>query len=67
MNNINFKNTIRETNIFEQIMKNIKPYITLIFLIIILFFAIKEKQTTIKIINNLLYQDEILQTKTIHH
>ncbi len=48
-------------------MKKLKPYITLVSLIVILFFAIKEKQTTIKIINNLLYQDEILQAKTLHH
>jgi len=47
-------------------MKNPKPYLALISLIIVLFFAIREKQTTIEIINNLLYQDERLQTKTIH-
>jgi len=48
-------------------MKNLKPFLTLLFLIIILFFAIREKQTTIEIINNLLYHDERLQNKTIHH
>ena len=39
-------------------MKNLKPYLLLITLIIIAFVAIREKQTTIKIINNLLYQEE---------
>jgi len=39
-------------------MKNLKPYLLLITLIIIAFVALKEKQTTIKIINNLLYQEE---------
>jgi hypothetical protein len=48
-------------------MKKSLPYIIFIFLIIILFVAIKEKHTIEKIINNLLYQDERLQTKTIHH
>jgi hypothetical protein len=48
-------------------MKNFKPFLTLLFLIIILFFAIREKQTTIEIINNLLYQEEILQNRTKHH
>jgi hypothetical protein len=48
-------------------MKNLKPFLTLLFLIIILFFAIREKQITIEIINNLLYQEERLQNKTIHH
>jgi hypothetical protein len=47
-------------------MKNLKPILTLLFLIIILFFAIREKQTTIEIINNLLYQEETLQNKTKH-
>jgi hypothetical protein len=48
-------------------MKNLKPLLTFLFLIIILFFAIREKQTTIEIINNLLYQEETLQNKTKHH
>jgi predicted PurR-regulated permease PerM len=48
-------------------MKNLKPFLILFLLIIILFFAIREKHTIEKIINNLLYQDERLQTKTIHH
>jgi len=48
-------------------MKTIKPIITLICLIAFLVLAIREKHTIEKIINNLLYQDERLQTKTIHH
>ena len=48
-------------------MKTIKPIIILILLITILVLAIREKHTTEKIINNLLYQEERLQTKTIHH
>jgi len=48
-------------------MKNLKPYLAFTSLIIVLFFAIREKHNIEKIINNLLYQDEILQTKTIHH
>lgn len=39
-------------------MKNLKPYLLLITLIIIAFVAIREKQTTIKIINDILYQEE---------
>ena len=48
-------------------MKTIKPIIILILLITLLILAIREKHTTEKIINNLLYQEERLQTKTIHH
>ena len=48
-------------------MKILKPIITLILLITLLVLAIREKHTTEKIINNLLYQEERLQTKTIHH
>ncbi len=47
----------------EQIMKNLKPYLALISLIIVLFFAIREKHTIEKIINNILYQEEIQQSK----
>jgi hypothetical protein len=50
----------------EQIMKNLKPYLALISLIIVLFFAIREKHNIEKIINNILYQEEIQQSKTIH-
>jgi len=42
-------------------MKNPKPYLALILLIIVLFFAIREKHNIEKIINNLLYQEEIKQ------
>jgi len=54
--------------IFEQ-MKILKPTITLIFLIALLVLAIREKHTTEKIINNLLYQEETIQlkTKSPHH
>ena len=48
-------------------MKTLKPIITLILLIIILVFAIREKHTTEKIINNLLYQEENLPLKTKPH
>jgi uncharacterized membrane protein len=48
-------------------MKILKPIITLILLITLLVLAIREKHITEKIINNLLYQEERLQTKTIHH
>jgi hypothetical protein len=49
--------------IFEQ-MKNLKTTITLILLITLLVLAIREKHTTEKIINNLLYQEEKMQIKT---
>ena len=39
-------------------MKILKPIITLICLIALLVLAIREKHTTEKIINNLLYQEE---------
>jgi len=42
-------------------MKNPKPYLALISLIIVLFFSIREKHNIEKIINNLLYQEEIKQ------
>jgi hypothetical protein len=42
-------------------MKNLKPYLALMSLIIVLFFAIREKHNIEKIINNLLYQEEIKQ------
>ena len=61
--------TIREKTYiinFEQ-MKTIKPIITLICLITLLVFAIREKHTTEKIINNLLYQEERIQMKTKPH
>ena len=45
-------------------MKTIKPIITLICLIAFLVLAIREKHTTGKIINNLLYQEENMQLKT---
>jgi hypothetical protein len=50
-------------------MKTLKPIITLICLITLLVFAIREKHTIEKIINNLLYQEERIQmkTKTSHH
>ena len=49
-------------------MKTIKLIITLILLIALLVFAIREKHTTEKIINNLLYQEEKMQLKTkLHH
>lgn len=48
-------------------MKILKPIITLICLITLLVFAIREKHTTEKIINNLLYQDENLPLKTKSH
>jgi hypothetical protein len=44
-------------------MKNPKPYLALISLIIVLFFAIREKHNIEKIINNLLYQEEIKQSQ----
>jgi hypothetical protein len=47
-------------------MKNLKPYLALILLIIVLFFSIREKHNIEKIINNILYQEEIQQSKTIH-
>lgn len=45
-------------------MKILKPTITLILLIALLVLAIREKHTTEKIINNLLYQEEKIQLKT---
>ena len=49
-------------------MKILKPTITLILLIALLVLAIREKHTTEKIINNLLYQEEKMQLKTkLHH
>jgi hypothetical protein len=48
-------------------MKTLKPIITLIFLIALLVLAIREKHTTEKIINNLLYQEERMQLKTKTH
>ena len=48
-------------------MKTFKPIITLILLIAILILAIREKHTTEKIINNLLYQEENLPLKTKSH
>jgi hypothetical protein len=42
-------------------MKNLKPYLALTSLIIVLFFSIREKHNIEKIINNLLYQEEIKQ------
>ena len=42
-------------------MKNLKLYLALMSLIIVLFFAIREKHNIEKIINNLLYQEEIKQ------
>ena len=48
-------------------MKTIKPIITLICLITLLVFAIREKHITEKIINNLLYLEERLQMKTKPH
>ena len=50
-------------------MKILKPTITLILLITLLVLAIREKHTTEKIINNLLYQEEKMQlkTKSLHH
>ena len=48
-------------------MKTIKPIITLICLITLLVFAIREKHTTEKIINNFLYQEERIQMKTKPH
>ena len=45
-------------------MKTIKLIITLICLIALLVLAIREKHTTEKIINNLLYQEENMQLKT---
>jgi hypothetical protein len=44
-------------------MKILKPIITLACLIALLISAIREKQTTIEIINNLSYHDERLQNK----
>jgi hypothetical protein len=46
-------------------MKNLKLYLALILLIIVLFFAIREKHNIEKIINNLLYQEEIKQSQKI--
>ena len=48
-------------------MKTIKLIITLILLIAFLILAIREKHTTEKIINNLLYQEEKIQLKTKPH
>ena len=48
-------------------MKTLKPIITLILLIALLVLAIREKHTTEKIINNLLYQEENLPLKTKTH
>lgn len=48
-------------------MKNLKPIITLLCLIALLVLAIREKHTTEKIINNLLYQEENLPLKTKTH
>lgn len=48
-------------------MKTIKLMITLILLIALLILAIREKHTTEKIINNLLYQEEKIQLKTKPH
>lgn len=48
-------------------MKTLKPIITLILLIALLILAIREKHTTEKIINNLLYQEEKIQMKTKPH
>ena len=48
-------------------MKILKPIITLILLITLLVLAIREKHTTEKIINNLLYQEENLPLKTKPH
>jgi hypothetical protein len=48
-------------------MKTIKPIITLILLITLLILAIREKHTTEKIINNLLYQEETIQQETNTH
>lgn len=48
-------------------MKILKPIITLILLITLLVLAIREKHTTEKIINNLLYQEEKIQLKTKPH
>jgi hypothetical protein len=48
-------------------MKTLKPIITLILLIALLVLAIREKHTTEKIINNLLYQEEKMQLKTKSH
>lgn len=48
-------------------MKTLKPIITLILLIALLVLAIREKHTTEKIINNLLYQEEKIQMKTKPH
>ena len=48
-------------------MKTIKLIITLILLIVFLILAIREKHTTEKIINNLLYQEEKIQLKTKPH
>ena len=48
-------------------MKILKPTITLILLITLLVSAIREKHTSEKIINNLLYQEENMQLKTKSH
>ena len=49
-------------------MKTLKTLITIIITITLLTLAIREKQITQKIINNLLYHEERLQMKTkIHH
>ena len=49
-------------------MKTIKPIIILILLITLLILAIREKHTTEKIINILLYQEErIQQENKTHH
>jgi hypothetical protein len=48
-------------------MKTLKPIITLICLIALLVLAIREKHTTEKIINNLLYQEETIQQETKTH
>jgi hypothetical protein len=48
----------------EKIMKTLKPIITLILLVTLLVFAIRNQNTMIEIINNLLYHDERLQMNT---
>jgi hypothetical protein len=45
-------------------MKTLKPIITLILLVTLLVFAIRNQNTMIEIINNLLYHDERLQMNT---
>lgn len=48
----------------EKIMKTLKPIIALILLVTLLVFAIRNQNTMIEIINNLLYHDERLQMNT---